>query len=283
MACYKSNNYGSKKKKKNYAHVTWLHESFKHVGDFTLIFLAYRFWVCFCNGLKALPLIVSVCQRMRSPLPIWPGASLTSADLIESTTWVKFKQAETALPWQPHYFTLRTHFTMRCDFGLDKWGKWMKSNKWVHFGRLLLKCSGWKHSKCYTYFKGEPNKLSFCYFVQVNVNAFWLRVFPCLLSAVMEWHSMPFSLLNGFFIKALWIQPALSLKPHTLLRDEEICQWNLSLQTSLLAVSRPNNGAFIPSTAQQTRKAFLCQTTRSEIRPYNVLHYVYNTYATFIA
>ena len=75
------------------------------------------------------------------PLPIWPGASLTSADLIESTTWVKLKQAEIALPWQPHYSTLRTHFTMHCDFGLDKWWKGMKSNKWMHFGergQLLL-------------------------------------------------------------------------------------------------------------------------------------------------
>lgn len=60
-------------------------------------------------------------------------------------------------------------------------------------------------------------------------------MFPCLPSAVMEWHSMPFSLLNGIFVKALWIQPALSLKPQTVLREEKICEWNLSLQILLWA------------------------------------------------
>lgn len=51
----------------------------------------------------------------------------------------------------------------------------------------------------------------------------------------------------------------------------------------LLAVSRPNNDAFITSTAQQTKKAFLWHTTRCDIRQYNDIHYVYNTYTMFIA
>lgn len=72
----------------------------------------------------------------------------------------------------------------------------------------------------------------------------------------MEWHSMPFSLLNGIFVKALWIQPALSLKLQPVLREEKICEWNLSLQILLLAVSWLNNDAFIMSMAQQTKKAF---------------------------
>lgn len=109
------------------------------------------------------------------------------------------------------------------------------------------------------------------------MNAFWVKVFPCLPSAVMEWHSMPFSLLNGIFVKALWIQPALSLKPQTLLREEKICEWNLSLQ--ILAVSGPNNDAFITSTAQQTKKAFLWHTTRCDIRQHNDIHYIYNIHS----
>ena len=115
------------------------------------------------------------------------------------------------------------------------------------------------------------------------MNAFWVRVFPCLPSAVMEWHSTPFSLLNGIFVKALWIQPALSLKPQTVLREEKICEWNLSLQIWLFAVSRPNNDAFITSTAQQTKSSFLWHTTGRDIRHYNDIHYVYNAYTTFIA
>ncbi len=145
MRCYTSNNYMSTPED------TWLHDSFKHFGDFTVIFLPYRFWVEFAFATDSRPFLL-LFQYVRTlfewghPLPIWPGASLTSADLIESMTWVKFKQAETALPWQPHYSTLRTHFTMHCDFGPDKWGKGMKSNKWVHFGRLLFRWSGWKYS-----------------------------------------------------------------------------------------------------------------------------------------
>ncbi len=115
------------------------------------------------------------------------------------------------------------------------------------------------------------------------MNAFWVKVSPCLPSAVMEWHSMPFSLLNGIFVKALWIQPALSLKPQTVLREDKICEWNLSLQILLLAVSRPNNDAFITSTTQQTKRAFFWHTTRCDIRQYNDIHYVYNTNTIFTA
>lgn len=114
----------------------------------------------------------------------------------------------------------------------------------------------------------------FCYFVEVNVNAFWVKVFPSSPSAVMEWHSMPFSLLNGIFVKALWIQPALSLKPQRVLREENICEWNLS--PTILAASGPNNDAFITSGAQQTKRAFLWHTTRCVISQYNDIHYVYN-------
>lgn len=99
----------------------------------------------------------------------------------------------------------------------------------------------------------------------------------------MEWHSMPFSLLNGIFVKALWIQPALSLKLQTVLREEKICEWNLSLQILLLAVSGPNNDAFITSTVQQTKRAFLWHTTRRDIGQYNDIHYVYNARTTFTA
>lgn len=119
----------------------WLQESFRRFGDFTVIFLPYRFWVQFAFATDSRPFLL-LFQYVRAlfewghPLPIWPGASLTSADLIESTTWVKLKQAETASPWQPHYSTLRAHFTMHCDFGLDKWWIRMKSNQWVHFWRL---------------------------------------------------------------------------------------------------------------------------------------------------
>lgn len=99
----------------------------------------------------------------------------------------------------------------------------------------------------------------------------------------MEWHSMPFSLLNGIFVKALWIQPALSLKPQTVLREEKICEWNLFLQILLLAVSRPKNDAFIASMAQQTKKAFLWHTTRCDMGQYNDVHYVCNTRTIFTA
>ena len=129
---------------------TCLHEAFEHFCDFIVFFLPYRLWVEFAFATDSRPFLL-LFQYVRAlfewgqPLPIRPGASLTSADLIESTTWVKLKQAETALPWQPHYSTLRTHFTMHFDFGFDKWWKGRKSNKWVHFGWLLLKCSGWKY------------------------------------------------------------------------------------------------------------------------------------------
>lgn len=96
---------------------------FEHFGDFTVIFLPYRLLVGFAFATDSRPFLllfqyVWALFEWGQALPIWPGASLTSADLIESTTWVKLKQAETALPWQPHYSTLRSHFTMHCDFGL---------------------------------------------------------------------------------------------------------------------------------------------------------------------
>lgn len=111
------------------------------------------------------------------------------------------------------------------------------------------------------------------------MNAFWVKVFPCLPSAVMEWHSMPFSLLNGIFVTALWIQPALSLKPQTESRE------NMRMKpfTADFTVSSTNNDAFITSTAQQTKKAFFWHTTRCDIRQYNDIHYVCNTCTIFIA
>lgn len=137
---------------------TWLHESFKHLA---VIFLPYRFRVEFAFATDSRPFLL-LFQYVRAlfewghPLPIWPGASLTSADLIESTTWVKFKQAETALPWQPHYSTLRTHFKMHCDFGLDKWWKGMKSNKWVHFWKTTLEVLWLKIFQYCTCIIGKP-------------------------------------------------------------------------------------------------------------------------------
>lgn len=174
---YTSNSCDTKKdvsKKRNpheHPRRLWQHESLNHFGDFTVIFLPYRFWVEFAFATDSRPFLL-LFQYVRTlfewghPLPIWPGASLTSADLIEYTTWVKFKQAETALPWQPHYSTLRSHFRMHCDFGLDKWWKGMKSNKCVDFGRLLLKRSGWKYSRTVHILKGrQKKKCVFCYFV----------------------------------------------------------------------------------------------------------------------
>lgn len=85
-----------------------------------LIFLPYRLRAEFAFAPGSRPFLL-LFQYVRAlfewghPLPTWPGASSTSADLIESTTWVKFKQAETASPWQPHYSTLRTHSRMDCD------------------------------------------------------------------------------------------------------------------------------------------------------------------------
>lgn len=103
-----------------------------------LIFLPYRSWVEFAFAAGSRPFLL-LFQYVRAlfewghPLPTWPGASSTSADLIESTTWVKFKQAETASPWQPHYSTLRTHSRMVCDSAPDKCRKGMKSNKRLYF------------------------------------------------------------------------------------------------------------------------------------------------------
>lgn len=103
-----------------------------------LIFLPYRSWVEFAFAAGARPFLL-LFQYVRAlfewghPLPMWPGASSTSADLIESTTWVKFKQAETASLWQPHYSTLRTHSRMDCDSAPDKCWKGMKSNKRLYF------------------------------------------------------------------------------------------------------------------------------------------------------
>lgn len=152
-----------KKKEKTYSSTqedTWIHKSFRHLGDFTEIFLPYRFRPKFAFATDSRPFLllfqyVSALFEWGHPLPIWPGASLTSADLIESTTWVKFKQAETASPWQPHYSTLRTHFKMHCDFGLDKWWKGMKSNKWVHFWETTLEML---RLKILHILKAEPKK-----------------------------------------------------------------------------------------------------------------------------
>lgn len=201
--------------------------------------LPYRIWVEFAFATNSGSFLL-LFQYVRAlfewgqPSPIRPGAKLTSADLIESTTWVKLKQAEAPLPRQPQCSTLRTHFTMRCDFAPDKWWNEMKSNKWVHFGRLLLKRFWLKTFQCWTRFwlkeiQKEKKNTPFSCSVYVNINAFWVKLFPCLPSAVMDWHSMPFSILNGIFVKALWIQHALSLRTQTLLREEKICEWNLSL------------------------------------------------------
>ena len=103
-----------------------------------LIFPPYRLLVEFAFAVGSRPFLL-LFQYVRAlfewghPLPTWPGASSTSADLIESTTWVKFKQAATASPWQPHYSTLRTHSRMDCDSVPDKCWKGMKSNKRLYF------------------------------------------------------------------------------------------------------------------------------------------------------
>lgn len=123
----------------------------------------YRFWVRFAFATDLRPFLL-LFQYVRAlfewgqPLPIRPGASLTSADLIEYTAWVKLKQAEIALPWQPHYSTLRTHFAMHFDFELDKWWKG-ESNKCTDFGRLLLKkCCGSKYYSSGCVFNSLTNK-----------------------------------------------------------------------------------------------------------------------------
>lgn len=53
--------------------------------------------------------------------------------------------------------------------------------------------------------------------------------------------------------------------------------------TDDFTVCRPNNDAFITSTAQQTKNAFLWRATRCDIRQYNDIHYVCNTCTIFVA
>lgn len=78
---------------------------------------------------------------------------------------------------------------------------------------------------------------------------------------------MPFSLLNGIFVKALWIQPVSSLKPQTVLKEREKGE-NMRMKpfTADFTVCTPNNDAFITCVTQQTKKSFLWRTTRCNIR-----------------
>lgn len=148
-----------------------LYESLKHFWDFTVICiflnLIARSRVCFCNWLKALPLIVSICQSivwMRSPITDLARGQLDFSWFNWIYDMSQIQTSSQCVAVTASLLHIKNSFQnvlwLRAWQIVKKKGEGMKSNKWLHFWGE----SSWKMARNSTVRTGEGRKC-FCYFV----------------------------------------------------------------------------------------------------------------------